>query len=86
MTEESDSKRKTHVNFRLSDSALLVLQLHQEDLVRVKQRAVDRTEALEDILLTFRPQTSVLAQIKRAVCRKPATDPYTKPLEAFLSA
>jgi hypothetical protein len=88
MESVPQAKRKTHLSFRFSDEALLVIHLHQEDLSKVKQKPVDRTEALEDIILNFRPQNanSLVNAVKRVFHRRPTADPNTKPLEVFINA
>jgi hypothetical protein len=87
MESVAQAKGKTHVTVRLSDEALLVIHLQQEELARVKHRDITFTEALEDILLTFRrdgPFNSVKRVFHRRVFhRKVALDPKTSPLEVF---
>jgi hypothetical protein len=41
------------VSFRLSDDAMTVIMAHASDMEVAKGRTVDRTEALEDIIIQF---------------------------------
>lgn len=71
------------MTFRLSDEAISVIGAHQGELSVVNRREVDRTEALEDIILKF-PKKLNLGNLFRR--KKHAPDPQTPSLEVFTSA
>lgn len=71
---------RTHLTFRLGDESIAVIVAHQAALTVIKQRLIDRTEALEDLILNPPQKLSLSNFFHR---RKPAPDPQTKPLEVF---
>jgi hypothetical protein len=78
---------RTHLTFRLSDEAIFVIAAHQAALMTLHQRDIDRTEALEDIILKFEQKpTFSLSRIFRSKHRLQIAAQNIKPLEVFISA
>lgn len=71
------------MTFRLSDEAIAVIVARQNELSLVQHRKVDRTEALEDLILNPPQKLSLSNFFHR---KKLAPDPQTCSLEVFTSA
>jgi hypothetical protein len=74
---------RTHLTFRLRDEAIAIIVARQNDLSAVQHREVDRTEALEDLILNPPQKLRVSNFFRR---KKLAPDPQTRSLEVFTSA
>lgn len=74
----------THLTFRFSDEALAVLQKHQADLSCHFGRKVDRTQALEDIIIKF--DSKPVGRLKKLFSHSPSFEKGDRPLELFLNA
>jgi hypothetical protein len=71
---------KTHLTHRFSPEAIAIIVAHQQQLTHDRNSEVDRSEALEDIILSF-PKKPLLQGIFRR--RRPAPDPLAQSLEVF---
>lgn len=74
------------MTFRLTDEAIAVIRTHQAALTVIKQRPVDRTEAVEDLILNPPQKLSLSHFFHRKQDRRQDDAQGMKPLEAFTSA
>lgn len=69
--------------FRLTDYTLSIIESHQAQLTKERMKVINRTEALEHIILNFNAQSQSVGQRIKHIFQ---ADTKTKTLEGFIHA